>query len=60
MDHAEDRDQAEAASAARDIERASKGRGEYWEVENEIRAKKREFDNEYDDTLQMLHKGLMR
>ncbi len=39
----------EVVVAVRDLDRASKGRGEYWEVENDIRSKKREVDRAYDD-----------
>lgn len=44
----------EAVSGVRDIERASKGRGEYYEVENEIREKKRAFDDLYDECVKLV------
>lgn len=60
----EDRDMIDKAlkvvDAVRDLERATRGRGEYWEVENEIRTEKRAFDSVFDEYDQFISKILER
>lgn len=52
-----DQDVLEAARrcvlSIRDLDVALRKRGEYWEIENEMRDKKRLFDNAYDDFLKL-------